>query len=69
MKKKPTLESLVAGIPLASVTAKSKRINVNVTPQEHAEIHETARALGLSVTDLILRTVALVAARLRLERR
>ena len=65
MKKPPTLESIVKDIPLASVTAKPRRVNINVTPQEHDEIHETARALGLSVTDLILRTLALVAARLR----
>lgn len=66
------LKELVRGIPperLSLVLEKSKRINMNVTPQEHEEVRETAEALGLTVTDYLLRLHALVVERLRQEGR
>ncbi|HYN40389.1 MAG TPA: hypothetical protein VE129_01330 [Thermoanaerobaculia bacterium] len=61
------LKEEVRGIPperLALVLEKAKRININVTPQEHEEIHATAERLGLSVTDYLLRLHEAVSERL-----
>jgi hypothetical protein len=66
------LKEEVRGIPrerLALVLEKAKRININVTPQEHEEIHSTAERLGLSVTDYLLRLHDAVSERLREEGR
>lgn len=66
------LKQLVRDIPadrLALVLEKSKRININVTPHEHEEIHATAESFGLSVTDYLLRMHDLISERLREESR
>ena len=66
------LKEEVRGIPrerLALILEKTKRININVTPQEHEEIHATAEHFSLSVTDYLLRLHALIVERLRQEER
>lgn len=54
---------------LALIRDRVKRININVTPQEHEEIHATAESYGLSVTDYLLRMHDLISERLRQEGR
>lgn len=66
------LRELVKGIPrerLALALTATERITFNVTPADKEEIRATAEALGLSMTDYLLRLHALVVERLREEGR
>lgn len=66
------LRQLVRGIPrerLALALTATERITFNVTPVDKEEIRATAEALGLSMTDYLLRLHALVIERLRQEER
>jgi hypothetical protein len=66
------LRELVRGIPrerLALALTATERITFNVTPVDKEEIRATAEALGLSMTDYLLRLHALISERLREEGR